>query len=148
MKHQPTLPNSFAQQGAAAVEFAIVLPLLLLVLTGIVEYGRLMWNYDALAKATRDAARYLSLEKPINATAKSTARTMADNAAAASGIGDLLPNETDVQISCSPADCNAPNTVTVRINYDFTIGGWVPVFGTAVGPEITLSPHTTMPYMR
>lgn len=147
MKHRSTLPNSFAQQGAAAVEFAIVLPLLLLVLTGIVEYGRLMWNYDALAKATRDAARYLSLEKPINAAAENTARTMVDNAAAASGIGDLLPNAEYVPISCSP-DCNAPNTVTVRINYDFTIGGWVPVFGTAVGPAITLSPHTTMPYMR
>lgn len=136
-------------RGAAAVEFAIILPLLVLIFTGMIEYGRLMWNYDALAKATRDAARYLSTEQSITNTEKDVARTMVDNAAAAAGVKDLLP--ADVNVTCDPTNCTSPTSVTVSISYGFTIGGWVPVIGPQSGAtfnNVTLSPHTTMPYMR
>ena len=46
------------QHGIAAVEFAIALPLLLLLLLGTAEVGRLLSQYDTLTKAVRDGARY------------------------------------------------------------------------------------------
>lgn len=52
------------QRGVAAVEFAIVLPLLLMVAFGIVEFGRAMYEYDSLVKNARAAARYLSSADP------------------------------------------------------------------------------------
>ncbi len=50
------------QKGVAAVEFAIVLIPLLIMVFGITEFGRAMYQYDALAKGVRNAARYLSTQ--------------------------------------------------------------------------------------
>jgi Flp pilus assembly protein TadG len=142
-----------SQQGVAAVEFAIVLPLLALIFTGMVEYGRLMWHYDALAKATRDAARFL-VEEPapmtgdkITSGMKDDAREMVGDAAMAAGVKGLAEDSVGIPITCSP-NCTAPQTVTVRVSYPFTIGGWIPVIGPLAITNVTLSPHTTMRYMR
>jgi Flp pilus assembly protein TadG len=45
-------------RGQGMVEFAIVFPLLLLLLFGIFEFGRIMFIYSAVVTASRDAARY------------------------------------------------------------------------------------------
>lgn len=53
------------QQGAALVELALVTPLLLLLLTFVTtEFGRAMYEYNAVVKSTRDAVRYLSVQTP------------------------------------------------------------------------------------
>jgi hypothetical protein len=44
--------------GIATVEFAIVLPLLVLLLLAVTEIGRAMVRYNALTKATQEGARY------------------------------------------------------------------------------------------
>jgi hypothetical protein len=54
------------QKGVAAVEFAILLPLLLLIVFGITEFGRALYAYNTLVKATRDAARYYAIQQPGN----------------------------------------------------------------------------------
>jgi Flp pilus assembly protein TadG len=48
------------EAGTALVEFAIVLPLLLLMLAVTIEGGRLMWAYQSTISGVRDAARYLA----------------------------------------------------------------------------------------
>lgn len=51
-------------RGVAAVEFGIVLIPLVLLVTGVAEFGYAIYQYEALTKATRDAARYLSEFSP------------------------------------------------------------------------------------
>ncbi|HEX7911069.1 MAG TPA: TadE family protein [Paraburkholderia sp.] len=51
-------------RGVAAVEFGLVLIPLMLLVTGVTEFGYAIYQYDALTKATRDAARYLSEFSP------------------------------------------------------------------------------------
>ena len=143
---------STRQKGVAAVEMAIVLPLLVLVFGGMIEYGRLMWHYDVLAKATRDAARFLSTQASVSGAANE-ARERVGHAATAAGVKNLVPAD-HVAIRCLPAsgpeneDCTGTIVrITVRVNYPFTIGEWVPILGSA-NLDKTLSPHTTMPYMR
>jgi Flp pilus assembly protein TadG len=46
--------------GAALVEFAISLPLMLILLFGAFEAQRLLWTYQATVAAVRDAARYVA----------------------------------------------------------------------------------------
>jgi Flp pilus assembly protein TadG len=58
-KHRSTLKLE-RMRGAAMVEFAIVVVPLLLLALGVAEFGRAIYQYEALTKATRDAARYLS----------------------------------------------------------------------------------------
>jgi Flp pilus assembly protein TadG len=52
---------SNAQRGAAAVEMAIVLPILLLIIFGIIEFGRGYQVKVQLTGSVRDVARALAL---------------------------------------------------------------------------------------
>jgi Flp pilus assembly protein TadG len=45
------------QNGGAAVEFAIILPLLIALLFGIVEFGLLLYNKQIITNASREGAR-------------------------------------------------------------------------------------------
>ncbi len=46
------------RRGSVAVEFALVLPFLVLLMFAFVGVGRLFWNYHIAVSAVRDAARY------------------------------------------------------------------------------------------
>jgi len=51
-------PNRTQIQGQGMVEFALVLPILLLIVLGIIEFGRLLFMYAAVSTASREGARY------------------------------------------------------------------------------------------
>jgi Flp pilus assembly protein TadG len=51
-------PDCRRQRGIATTEFAIVVPVLLLLLFGVTEIGRAVVRYNALTKAVQDGARY------------------------------------------------------------------------------------------
>ncbi|GLY02631.1 MULTISPECIES: TadE/TadG family type IV pilus assembly protein [Actinoplanes] len=53
----PAREPARSDEGAAAVEMAIVLPLLLLILFGIIDMGRLMQQQIQLTEAAREGAR-------------------------------------------------------------------------------------------
>ncbi|MEK1844976.1 TadE/TadG family type IV pilus assembly protein [Pseudomonas sp. NPDC086112] len=48
------------QQGLALVEFTLVLPLLLLLLLAFGEFGRMLYQYNVLLQASRDADRFVA----------------------------------------------------------------------------------------
>jgi len=52
------------QRGAAAVEFAIVLPLLLAILLGIVEFSLIMYDKAQITSASRNGARFGTMWSP------------------------------------------------------------------------------------
>src|SRR5438067_4186062 len=52
------------QQGVAMVEFALILPMLLILTFTVTELGRAFYQYNVLAKSVREAARYLSVRSP------------------------------------------------------------------------------------
>lgn len=59
-KKHPKGKRNPASKGQAIVEFAIVLPLLLIVLIGLLEVGRYIFIYSAATNASRNAVRYAS----------------------------------------------------------------------------------------
>lgn len=160
------------QQGVAAVEFAIVVFILLLIAAGMVEFGRALWYYDALAKGTRDAARYLStvptssLDTASAGVCSSSAKTAVEcakevvvRAASAARVPGFAAG--NVSVVCAPTACDAAakptevTRVTVSVSFPMTLGVLFPfVSSTGPGsvaagtiPGVTLTPHTTMPYM-
>lgn len=64
------------QRGVAAVELALILPLLLAILFGITEFGRAIYTYNTMAKSARAAARYLSTQAAGNTNAWATAKNL------------------------------------------------------------------------
>ena len=56
------------ERGAAAVEFALVFPLLILVLFGIIEFGAMFNAQLLVTSAARESARVMAVENsPANA---------------------------------------------------------------------------------
>ncbi len=130
-------------KGVALVEFALVLPLLLVVSLLVTELGRALYQYNTLAKAVRDAARYLSVQDPSIKTTDParvlTARNLvvygspqppADAAPLALDLS--LANVPDSNITWSTQGSNPLiNTVTVQITgYAFR-----PLLGSAFGVQ-------------
>lgn len=55
------------QEGVAAIEFALILPVLFLIIFGIIEFGLLLFNKQVITNASREGARYgivMSSERP------------------------------------------------------------------------------------
>ena len=64
------------QKGVAAVELALLLIPLLTLVFGISEFGRAIYQYNTIAKSTRDAVRILSQSTPGDAAAWAAARCL------------------------------------------------------------------------
>ncbi|MBA5639929.1 pilus assembly protein [Duganella sp. LX20W] len=139
------------QQGAAAVELGFLLIPLVLLAFGVSEYGRAIYQYNTLVKATRDATRYLSAQGPGNATTISAAKCLAVYGdASCTSTTPLVPDLTTDMVSvCDSISCPSTNLnqatgsgvinlVTVTISgYPFT--SLVPF----VAPSITFNNIST-----
>ena len=93
------------ERGAAAVEFALVLPLLIVLLLGIIDFGLYYYNDLQLTHAARDAARYLSVNNLAGADAAISGATLVSTSIDARGM--------------SPATSGQPATVTLHATYSF-----------------------------
>ena len=115
------------QEGAAAVEFAIVAIVLIMLLTGIVQFGFTFFQYLEIVHAAREGARWASLgldEGSVSDGETVRGRT----AAAAPGLSTAL---TDDQIDISEVTVGGQPAVTVHIEYSSPI--FVPLIGDIVG---------------
>lgn len=56
--------SNHKSKGQGLVEFALILPILLLLLLGIFEFGRVIWAYITVQTAAREAARYAITGQP------------------------------------------------------------------------------------
>lgn len=72
-------PNVFSRvrnskTGAAAAEFAIMLPVLLLIMAGALQYGVMMMTYNSMVNGARSAARALSLGDATDAQVRTAVK--------------------------------------------------------------------------
>lgn len=119
------MKTTFEQRGVAAVEFAILLPVLLLIVFGITEFGRALYSYNTIAKGTRDAARYVMIRQP-GGDADAVAKCLAVHGTADCSGTPLAPGLTTAMVSvCDWQRCpdhqaqgSAPvvNLVTVTVS--------------------------------
>jgi Flp pilus assembly protein TadG len=114
--------------GQAAVEFALVLPFLLVMLIGIVEFGRAWNQHQVITDAARESARAASL---WGSTTEADVKKVATDAMAAAGI-DYRRAEIDI-VNLDGAG-NTPVTVSIDLRYRFTF--FAPLVAWATGDEI------------
>jgi Flp pilus assembly pilin Flp len=115
----------WARSGGTAVEFALVLPLLMIFMFGIIDVGRLMWTWNRAEKATQMGVRFAVATKMIP-------QGLYDYSFATSGgipQGDLIP-----QSSFGGATCKSTGgTVSCTCN----TGATCPPLGTANSDAFT-----------
>ncbi|NLG27010.1 MAG: pilus assembly protein [Chloroflexi bacterium] len=119
------------QRGAALVEMALVLFLLVLLVMGIVDFGRAFNNYIIIQNASREGARYASRFPNNQASIVAATRAEAVN----SGIP---ANMILVTVSGLGAAGGQPIRVTTTYNYATFLGGLIGI------PNMTLSASTEM----
>lgn len=103
--------------AASAAEFALVLPLLLLLLFGIIDAGRYMWEYNRAEKATQMGARYAVVTDIVPSGLASYSFSISD------GIeqGQPVPNSNFDYAVCTNVDCSeCSGSVCGSIGYDST----------------------------
>jgi Flp pilus assembly protein TadG len=131
------------QRGVAIVEFALVLPLMLLLTFITTEFGRAIFQYNTLAKSVRDAGRYVSIQTP--GTGMTEARNLIVYGSVATSDTPQLPGLTPEMVP-DPVWATAGtgpviNTVTVRVSgYTFQsifTSAFGQTFGPLTFPDIT-----------
>lgn len=101
------------ERGASAVEFAMIVPLLIVLVLGIAEFGHAFSVQGTLSAAAREGARAMALQNDPAAA----------RAAVRGAAGTLSPGVTNAQIAITPASCpltggiSATTYVNVTISY-------------------------------
>ena len=102
------------EEGAAVVEFALVMPILALIIFGIIDFGRAFYTVNNIISAVREGARYGAiLSAPLSVTGQREIRDRVRSVSQPFG-GDSLRDE-QIQIEF-------PNGELVRVrvqNYPF-----------------------------
>jgi Flp pilus assembly protein TadG len=128
------------QKGAALVEFAIALPLIVLLLFGIIEFGVLLYNKQVITNASREGAR--AAINPLPLLTPPDVVTVVENYC----DQNLITFGTNNPVSVSPPDANRvfPQEVTITVtwNYGFLVPSII-----GLGPTITIGGQTTMKMM-
>lgn len=149
--HLRALPQS--HRGTAMVEFAIVLPVLLLLMLATAELGRFISQYDTLTKSVRDGARYAASTAAQGSTGivsiTPQIQTAVSNLVATGNINGsgpvLLPGLAASNVIVSDAG-NGFVAVSATYTYQPMIGTTLPTFGLGrpTSLSLTLNAASTM----
>ena len=116
------LPRTWHERGAAAVEMAIVMPLLVAMLIGIIDFSRIFNAELQISQAAREGVRLAALGFPT-ADAQGRATAAAPNPAWAAP----LPMASVTVAACPTSSPTATYaTAAVIVNYAFTGIMWPP----------------------
>ena len=145
-------------QGSAAVEFAFLLPVMIVMLAAPLLFGRVFWHYTVAQKAAQNAVRFLAAASPAEIRTPGAGGTEAPIAALARAIvmaeiAELHPGPyvPVVTVVCDGAVCDGfqiPAKVTVRVTmpvYDEFFSGITSIF--TGGDQILLKPVATTSYV-
>jgi Flp pilus assembly protein TadG len=113
-----------SQRGAAAVEFALVLPVLLLILLGIVEFSRAYNVQISLTHAARETARYMAIHDDWSKAV--------DRGIVAAPSVDLDKDNFKPQFTPVATGCKSDTDIQVTLTYDLQT-----VTGIADGLKLT-----------
>ena len=137
--------------GAILVEFAIVMPVMLLFLALTLEASRMMWSYQTVIAGVRDAGRYLARVTPADicstggsvADLSSTLKDIVEKDISGSALfpANITVNSVTPSFSCvagtyrvSPAPVGKVNA---NVTIQFPMGEFLSLFGSGISSVTT-----------
>ena len=118
------------QKGQSLVEFALLLPVLLLVIFGLLDMGRAVYTYTVLAHAAHEGARQAVIVDNTN-------QAVVDAALQTAVAVNLLASEVQILGTRQPG-----TQVTVTVSHPFA--PVTPLIAQVVGNSLALSASATM----
>jgi Flp pilus assembly protein TadG len=120
------------QKGQALVEFAVILPLLLLLIMGIIEFGLMLNSYLTVRNVSREGAR-AGIVGSTNAEIENTIISTSPN---------LEESKLTINITPTEGSRKSGDTLTVQLTYKYEL--IVPIISSLLGNEIDLKAQTSM----
>ncbi|MFZ3589154.1 TadE/TadG family type IV pilus assembly protein [Bacillus sp. DJP31] len=120
------------ESGQSLVEMALVLPILLLLLVGIIDFGRVLYSYSHLHLATQEAVRLGGLGKndsEITSFAKDYIQ-----------IGD----STKLQVVITPKDSSRTSGQYVTVKLEYPLELITPIISGLLPNPIQLKADSTI----
>jgi len=106
------------RRGAAAVEFAVVAPIFLLLVFGMIEYGRMVMVQQVLVNASREGARKAVLDGSTQQDVVDVVDQYLNSAS--------IDGATITVTPANPEDAAFGDPVTVTVSVDFDQVSWLP----------------------
>lgn len=134
------LRHARGERGAAAVEFALIVPVLLSILFGIIDFGFAINRYTMLNNATREGVRAASL------SASSVEVTKAVNDALADLQGKVTVTvtcKTPLGGTCGPWDSSHTRGGVAFVTATYT-HTWLTPVGNLISPDLALTKTSQM----
>lgn len=126
------------ERGQALVEFALVLPVFLLLFFGIIDIGRLVYVNNAVAQAAREGSRWGAVADRTQANnyptniVNQTAGLMAAVPSPTVSIACFLPYDATFSNPVASGYCTAGDLLQVKVSSSVQM--FTPVIGQLVGP--------------
>ncbi|OPY55955.1 MAG: TadE-like protein [Pelotomaculum sp. PtaU1.Bin035] len=120
------------KRGQALVELALALPLLIFIIMGTMEFGRIFHSYLLITNASREGAR-----AGIISETDPEIKTTVKNVAATLGL-------TDAQITITPDESFRTRGIPLTVKVDYTVSLITPVLDAIVPDPFPLTASTTM----
>src|SRR5579885_1410732 len=105
--------------AAAAVELAAVAPVLVLLIFGMIEFGRVMMVEQVLTNAAREGARRAALP----GSTRDDAKTVVSSYLTSANVNGANP----ASVSPDPSTAQAGTAITVTVTVPFSSVSWLPV---------------------
>lgn len=125
------------EEGQAMVEFALVLPVFLLILCGIIDFGWLFYNQLSLNNACREGARYAVVN-----TAEGASTQAIENHIKNLTTSVFANDGVDITIEYTSQGDPTAGDITVSLEADISF--FTPVLSTVLGREKTITSTVTM----
>jgi len=106
------------RRGAAAVEFAVVAPVFLLLVFGMIEYGRMVMVQQVITNASREGARVAVLDGSENADVQTIVNQYLSSGSITGATITVTPT--------NPEEANFGEPVTVTVDIPFSQVSWLP----------------------
>lgn len=118
------------EKGQSFVEFALILPVLLIIVMGIFEFGLMFNAYITISNASREGARLGSLggtDIEVTQRVETTASHL---------------NSANMTVTITPSSRSRGDMLTVLVEYDYSL--ITPVISNILSPLVDLEASTAM----
>ncbi|HET7472405.1 MAG TPA: TadE family protein [Candidatus Limnocylindrales bacterium] len=118
-----------SSRGQGLAEFAIVFPVLMIIIGGIIQFGIIFWGQNTLTQVARDTGRWAASQTvcPTTGSVQTTADSIATNSSLigypASGIGLVVTTSG----TCPPTSNQQVGYVTITLTHQVPVFfPWIP----------------------
>ena len=125
------------EDGQAMVEFALILPIFILILCGIIDFGWLFYNQLSLNNACREGARYAVVNTGDTADTQAIINHIENTTTT------VFAND-GVDIYVSYTAPNDPTSGDITVTMEADISFFTPVLSTVLGKEKTITSTVIM----